>query len=211
MYDDIFIISDSKVQDAKNITLSNIEYLNFQIDFHSYDALVITSKNALKALDIKTDLWKEKELYTISGESAAEAGRLGAKRVHVSKGNHGKEFAQEICSKLQKKEVLYIRGEKVAFDIANELRTKGIKCDSLIVYKNSFLKPTFLPDLPNNAKIIFPSPSSVENFLKVFEWKDSYTAIAIGKTSYEALPNFMRSYISDETSFVSCVKKAKEI
>lgn len=208
----IYILNEKKIKYAKNLPLFEIKYFkNVNIKIENYDALIFTSQNGIKALDSITTKWRNIPSYVISEQSGKLVKELHGKLKFFSRARHGNVFAEELTPLLRDKKVLYVRGEKVASDIMKILKNKKIECDEAIVYQSVLLPNIQAKRLPKNAKIIFSSPSTVEYFLKYYEWKDTYKAIAIGNTTAAALPSYMEYFISETTSLDSCVEKALEI
>ena len=48
--DEIYLISHTQNQAVKNLKVCEIEFLKFSVDLSKFEALVITSKNSIKAL-----------------------------------------------------------------------------------------------------------------------------------------------------------------
>lgn len=209
--ENIFVLSDKKVQWAKNIPLFKIEHINKKLNLSHVDALVFTSKNAIEALNKISETWKDIPSYVISEQSGKLIKEYNGKLKFFSKERHGDEFANELVPLLEGKKVLYLRGEQVASDIAAILCENGIDCSSSIVYKNVFVAPKTVLKLPKNAKIIFSSPSCIEYFFKLYTWDPSFQAIVIGRTTAKHLPPEIKPFIADNTSLEGCVKKALEI
>lgn len=207
----IFIVSNKKVKGISNLTLSKIVYFNIDFDPSRYDALLLTSKNAFEALLKSKIKWKNIPFYVISEETAKLVKNFGGKVAYFSRYHHGNEFAKELEDKLEQKRVLYLRGEKVACDMGLQLQERGISCDSIIAYKNEYAPEEKQKIPPKNARIIFPSPSSIDYFLQAFSWDESYQVVCIGKTTLAALPQDIKGHMAKKTSFESCVQKAREI
>jgi len=207
----IYVLNNKKIKYAKNLPLFEIKFIDMpNLKIKQYDALIFTSQNAILALDQATKEWKDIPSYVISEQSGKLVKDLKGKLKFFSRSRHGNEFAEEITPLLENKKILYIRAEQVASDIKNILKKNNIKCDEVVMYKNVPLPNTQTKNLPKNSKIIFSSPSTVKYFFKHYEWKDTYKAIVIGKTTAQSLPSDMEFLISETTSLDSCVKKALE-
>ena len=207
----IYILSDKKVNGAKNLPVFEIKFLKQDIDFNSYDALIFTSKNALYSIDSFGDDWKDIPSYAIAPQTAKIIKDLGGNLKFTGETNHGNEFALELVELLQNKKVLYLRGAKVVSKMYNILNSNDIKCDEVVVYESVCKKFDKETILPKNSTIIFSSPSTIKCFLDNLSWDESFKAIAIGKTTSKYFPSDITPLISDTTSLESCVKKAKEL
>ena len=206
----IYILSDKKVNGAKNLPVFKIKFIKQDINFNSYDTLIFTSKNALYSIDSFNGDWKNIPSYAIAPQTAKIIENLGGKLEFTGKTNHGNEFALELIELLKNKKVLYLRGANVVSKLSNILNNNNIKCDEKVIYESvckKFEKETILP---KNSTIIFSSPSTIKCFLDNLLWDESFKAIAIGKTTAKYFPSYITPVISDTTSLESCVAKAKE-
>jgi len=207
----IYILSDKKVEGAINLPVIDISYIKQSIDVEKYDALIFTSKNAVKAMDSLGEEWKKVPSYVIAPQTAKILKSLGGNLVFTGKQNHGNEFALEIQKELKGKNVLYIRGKKIISNIEEILNNNGVVCLSVAVYETVCKKYDEKIVLPKGSVIIFSSPSTIECFFENIDWDDSFQAVSIGKTTAQYFPSYVKAHISDTTSLVSCVQKAQEL
>ena len=112
------------------------------------------------------------------------------------------------CETLKDKKALYIKALKTVSDLPKILRENDILVDEVITYKTSCKESNKV--LEDSSIFIFTSPSTIECFFKQYSWKDSYTAIVIGKTTAKYLPKDVNYEISLETSVDECIKLAKQ-
>jgi len=202
----IYLLTDKKIKYAKNVPMIKTLEKEANIDFHQYDCLIFTSKNAIKYVDKISHLWKNKPAYAIGPETAKMIKSYGGTLSFVGKEKHGDEFAQEIVESLEGKKVLYIGAEKTASNLVEILGKNGIDCEYKAIYKTVCNKRTF--NFPKKSIIIFSSPSTVECFFKNNTWQDDFTAISIGRTTASYFPKEIEPLISYNTSLEGCVKKA---
>ncbi len=207
----IYLLNDYKIEGAKNIPLFKIKYINKEIDFNKYDAIIFTSKNGINAIDSISKAWRVIPSYVISEQTAKLVKDLNGKLGFISKTKHGNEFAYELLDLLKNKRVLYLRGKEIVSDLIEILSDGNIQIKDEVIYENCFNEASKSVEIPKNSKIIFTSPSTIEYFLKVFSWDESYTAISIGKTTAQYFPKNIKPVIADDTSFKSCVDKAIEL
>jgi uroporphyrinogen-III synthase len=208
---DIYILSDQKVKYATNLPVIEIEYIKQSVNLEKYDALIFTSKNAIKAINSMDESWKKIPSYVIAPQTAKIVKSLGGYLTYTGKEKHGDDFAQEINEKLYGKNVLYIGGTKIVSELTNILNNSGVMCETLAIYETVCKKYEEKIILPKNSIIIFSSPSTIECFLKNAEWDKSFTAVSIGKTTARYFPEHIKPYIADTTSLDSCVQKAQEL
>lgn len=209
--DNIYILSDKKVQGAKNLSVFDIKFIEPNIDFTDFDALIFTSKNAIYSIDSFTNTWKDIPSYAIAPQTAEIINQLNGNLQFVGETNHGDKFALELIELLKNKKVLYIRGSKVVSKLVTTLNDNNIKCEEVIVYETICKKLPENTILPKGSTIIFSSPSTVKCFLDNLSWDESYKAISIGKTTANYFPSNIIPTISDTTSLKSCVEKALKI
>ena len=207
---DIYLLSQSSEQflDTKKLSIFDIKYISFDIDFSIYDALVITSKNAVLSLE-SNQQWKNIPTYAIAKKTADIIIQNGGDVSYIGSSGHGDDFANELISKLKGKKVLYVRALKVVSNLVNILNSNNIICDEVITYKTICKKYERKEKPPKNSIIIFSSPSTIKCFLDNFKWDDSYLAISIGNTTAAYFPNYVNYKIAEETSLESCVKLAR--
>lgn len=208
----IYILSDKKVTNTINLPMIEISYLPSEIDFSQYEALVFTSRNAIKSINRYGDTWKKIPAYVIAPQTAKTLENLGGNLHYVGENGHGNDFAKEIDSKLIGKKVLYLCGKKVVSNLFGILNDSGVLCDKVVVYETICKDYENKITLPKDSIIIFSSPSTLECFFKnISAWDESYTAISIGKTTAQYFPKNIIPLIPNKTSLDACVEIALKI
>jgi len=208
----IYILSDKKVKNTINLPMIDISYIQQDINFSEYDAIVFTSRNAIKSLDRFGEDWKNIPSFVIAPETAKTLKSLGGTVAYVGHSGHGNDFAQEINEKLHGKKVLYACGKKVVSNLYDILNNSGVICHRAVVYETVCKHYEEKIVLPKNSVIIFSSPSTLACFFKnISDWDESYKAVSIGKTTAQYFPNHIQPFISETTSLESCVQKAQEL
>ncbi len=208
---DIYILSDKKIKGVNNLPTFQINFLPSQIDLFSFDALIFTSKNGVFSLDSFNDDWKQIPSYAISYKTAQCVDKCGGQLKYTGENGHGNKFSQELIPLLKNKKVLYIKPKVVVSKLVETLKNNDIECDELITYEtvcksyDKKLKP------PKNSIIILSSPSTLNCFLDIFGWDDSYLAIAIGKTTTKFIPEHINYKIAKYTTLDSCIKLARTL
>ncbi|RXJ70210.1 uroporphyrinogen III synthase [Halarcobacter ebronensis] len=203
----IYLLNNQKYEGVENIEVFKIDYINTYIDFSKYDALIFTSKNAVLSLDKISNEWKNVPSFAIAQKTADIIKKLGGKVEFIGSHGHGNDFADELKYSLVGRKALYIRAQKVVSNLVKKLKNSQIDISEVITYK-TVCNDMIDTKLEENATIIFTSPSSVECFFNKFEWKETYKAIAIGKTTANYLPEYVKYKISDKTSVDECIKLA---
>ena len=207
----IYLLSDQAHEGVEHLPLFEIRFDTTPIDLAPYDALVFTSKNAVKALDCIDPSWKQKASYAIGEGTAAWIERLGGTLYFTCEDSYGDRFAEKIASDLTGKTVLFPRAKEVSSSLYVILRERGVWVDERIVYEMFCRSYEVHCAPPKNARLIFTSPSTVRCFFKNFEWDESYKAVAIGTKTAAAFPPSFHVYIAQKPSIASCIDLAKAI
>ncbi|MEA3522715.1 MAG: uroporphyrinogen-III synthase, partial [Campylobacterota bacterium] len=108
-----------------HIPVITIEFLHVSLNITQYDALVITSKQALEALEKYNPDWKNIPIIAISKPTADKAQSMGAKLLHVGEG-YGKDLYKIIQSDFSDLKLCYARAEIIVSDFASKLREEGV-------------------------------------------------------------------------------------
>ena len=74
----IYLLNEQKFDGVENLEVFEIEYLKFDLDLKTYDALVFTSKNAIFSLEENGISWKSVPSYVIAPKTADIAKEFGA-------------------------------------------------------------------------------------------------------------------------------------
>ena len=205
----IYLFSISSHPDAISINSLDITFFQPDIDFSQYNALIITSKQASKAL---TQYEKSKYIHLpalcVSVASAKSYEELGGKVLDIG-GGYGDNLVDKIKAYPKEKRWLYLRAKVVASDFAVVSKKEGYSIDEAVVYESDCSKAIQNAVLEDDAIIIFTSPSSVKCFLKNHTLTQQQSIIVIGKTTAKALPKEINYTLSDKISIDSCIEIAK--
>ncbi len=206
----IYLISKTPFEGVEHIPIIAIEFLHVKLDLSQYDALVITSKQALEALEKYNPTWKNIPIIAISKPTADKAQSMGAKLLHIGEG-YGKDLYKIIQSDYSDLKLCYARAEIIVTDFASTLRDEGVSIDDPIVYKTTCNDNLGSLDLEKNAILVFTSPSSIICFLKNNEFCEDQKIVVIGTTTQKALPLHVKSYLSQKPTVHACIKLAKSL
>jgi len=197
------IVTLSRIEYEGALALPLLEFINFrpQIDLTQYDALIITSKEALKALSYLK--WQDMRVYCVGAATAKLVPNVAYSQ------NSGGAF--ELVEYLKKNSInerlLYCRGEKVSVDIASKLRIS-----ETVLYKSACVEEKPKIKIVSNSTIIFSSPSTVDCFLKHYKFESSFKAVALGKTTALSLNNAKIPHVvSPSTTISSAIEYAKKL
>jgi uroporphyrinogen-III synthase len=207
---DIFVLSDKNIKGVNNLPTFKINFLPTNIDITQYDALVFTSKNGIFSLDSFNEQWKQIPSYAISYTTAQCIEKHNGTLAYTGISGHGNKFAKELVPLLKDKKVLYIKPKVVVSKLVDTLKQYNIICDELISYETVCKTYSMDNKPPKNSIIVLSSPSTLNCFLDIFGWDDSYLAIAIGKTTLKFIPDYINVEVSNYTSLDACIKLAKK-
>lgn len=87
----------------------------------------------------------------------------------------------------------------------------GKKIDEAIIYETSCNSQMEMVPIADDGILIFTSPSSIECFLQRYSFHSSHSVVVIGKTTQNALPSSIESFMAETTTIEACVKRAREI
>jgi len=207
----IYLLSNTYHEGVVNLPQIKITCRDIDLNLTSYDALIFSSKNAVKAIDNINKNWRKIPAYAIGEPTAKTIIKLNGSLVYTSNSSYGNDFAQEICSKLKGKKVLFLRAKKVLSSLENILKKSGIDIKSEIVYETTCTDKIALHVENKNSIFIFTSPSTVECFFTNHKWYDTYQAVCIGNVTQKALPKNISPHISKVQTIQSCIDLAKTL
>ncbi len=207
---EIYILSDKKFKGALNLPVIKINFLDVDVDIKKYDALIFTSKNGVEAIDRIDKNWKEKEIYSIGSGTTNYLLSKGKTPVYTAKSSYGNDFANEIKDKLKDKKVLFLRAKKVTSNLNSILLNYNVDLDEKIVYE-TICNQDKLQSPKKGSVIIFSSPSTIECFLKIFKWNESYKAVVIGVKTASFMPENIKYTLSKQQNIPSCIELAKTL
>ncbi|RDU69678.1 uroporphyrinogen-III synthase [Helicobacter cholecystus] len=198
----IIIVGYQNYDFAKSLVVGEILYKDFCLDVQVFDGLIFTSKNAILSLEKNSikypqmQRWRSIPAYVIGQSSAKMLQNLGGNLAYISSNAHGKEFANELSQLLDKrKKYAYFRAYKIVSNLDKELRERDFCVHSIVSYQSvpANLSQTDLP--PKGSVLLFTSPSAYHFFLQKFQWDESYRAVALGKTTFNAFRQGIKAEI----------------
>ena len=163
---------------VSHLPLLNISQLNYEeTNFLDYKGIIFTSANAVKFLDLKK-IEKNILCFCVGNATEKKARNLGFQNTIVAGGNV-ENLKELILQNFDKKygKLLYVSGEIVSVDLAQQLEKEGYNVKRLINYKVSHIEK-FEEKFINELKLKMPdivyiysqnSASSFLNFIKVYQ------------------------------------------
>ena len=141
---------------VSHLPLISIEKVNYEeINFSEYGGIIFTSANAVKFLNIE-GLDKNTKCFCVGNATEKKARSVGFQNTIVAEGNvtNLKELIiQSYESK--NKELLYISGEIISFDLDQQLLSEGFKVKRIINYRVNH-NQKFDEKFVNQFKLIMP-------------------------------------------------------
>jgi len=207
----IYLFSVSSHPEAIHINSLTVTFFKPKIDFTQTTYLILTSKQAVKALEQydKEEFIKKKALC-ISKATAKAYKELGGEVLEVGKG-YGDTLVDTIKSYPKESRWLYLRAEVVASNFVDLLQKDGYTITEAVLYKSECSKEILKAEVETDAILIFTSPSSIKCYLKTHTLFSSQKIIVIGKTTAKALPKDINYTLSPDTTVESCIQIAKNI
>ncbi|PAF51527.1 uroporphyrinogen-III synthase [Helicobacter sp. 13S00477-4] len=225
---DIILINSKENSKIKTLIVNKIElllmkkslieqYLSLSQIEKNVDALIFTSKNAFKSLLKNIEEYPELEIFRsipafVIGENTAQELKIAGFDVeYVGIDSHGAGFSSEIIPLLKNRKPLYFRAKKIVSGLDIKLLEAKIKLKQVIAYENKthIVDKTFKP--ATKSILIFTAPSHYLAFRQNFGWDGSYSAIAIGMTTFGVFDSEVEGFISPEQSIESCIEFAKDL
>jgi uroporphyrinogen-III synthase len=207
----VYLFSVASHPDAISINSLDITFFHPDIDFSVYDYLIITSKQAVKALSTYAgDNYKNIPALCISKESAKSYELLGGKVLERGAG-YGDGLVDIIQKYPKETKWLYLRARVVASDFVQKCTDEGYRVDEKIVYASECSTAIQEVQVPEDAILIFTSPSSLECFLATHTLSKRSKVVVIGKTTAKAVPKDIEYHISEKTTIQSCIELAKKL
>lgn len=149
-------------------------------------ALIITSKNALRVLKDNTQL-KEIPLYVVGNQTAEMAKTLGFNKVYNA-GGTSQELRELVARKAQPEAgILYhLSGQIIREDIIHKLQSLGFKAERQVVYQIKDverLPNSLVTDFVNKriSHVLFFSPRTTEVFVHLVKASKLEKEIALNK------------------------------
>jgi len=206
----IYILTNEPQNEILNYPVIKINFLSPFFSFENINYLIFTSKNGVRAVDKITDEWKKIPSFAIGKATAKEIEKLSGRIEYIAKSAYGDEFAKEIIEKYQNKNFLFLRAKKIISPISEIFKNSSNSLKEVIVYETVCNNPE--EKLKKPAVVIFSSPSTVECFSKIENFKN-IIPIAIGKKTKNILEKYTENNIlmPNTPSIKECIKLAKKV
>lgn len=204
----IYLFSKTPHSDVEFIPILETHFFYPNIDFQRYDAIVITSKVAIEALENISTIWREKPILSIASSTHRLAEHYGAKLLARGDG-YGDSLYDIIVNRYSHLKWLYPRPKRVASDFFTRVIAAGVTMEDVEVYETTCNKNYSHLEIKSEDVIIFTSPFSIECFSQYYTFAPQQKVVAIGKTTAKALPLHVVPVVSDTPSVEACVALAK--
>lgn len=191
-----------------HVPVLSLHFFTPDIDFDLYVGIIVTSKQAAEALKFYTPDWNRLKVLCVGESTARVMKELGARSVETADG-YGISIL-EVLSRHQGK-WLYPRPKIIASSWPTRARELGIEVDEVILYETTCNDDMEEIKIAQDGVLIFTSPSSIKCFTKRTRILPTHDVVIIGATTQKALPYGIKSTLSQETSVISCIEKAREI
>ncbi len=206
----IYLISKTPYEGVIHIPILTISFLNPPIDFTHYEGIILTSKQAILALENYSLDWNKLKCICVSESTAVVAREVGAVDVEVGDG-YGKSITSVLKGKKRDGKWLYLRPKVIASDWVEAAREEGHEIDEVIVYETTCSEETAKMTISSEGILIFTSPSTIRCFIQNHPILSTHSVVVIGTTTQNALPSDVASHLSSSTSVEAAVDLARQI
>jgi len=204
----IYLLSPTLYEGTISLPMIEFETTASSLNLDGIDTLMFTSKEAVKRADSIDHKWKEFDTIAIGGATKKQIEELGGRVIYQPKEFYGEVLAKDIVELFSNRHILYLRPKKISFDSKSYLAKHDIELQEQIIYKTKCKKYDTNAKPPKESIIIFTSPSTIECFLRNFEWDSSYKAVVIGEATKVHLPQNATYFVASKPLIASCVQKA---
>ena len=181
---------------VSHLPLLNISKIDYEkINFSDYGGIIFTSANAVKFLDLDK-LDKNIKCFCVGETTEKKARSAGFQNTFTAEGNvlNLKELILRYYD-LKYRQLLYVSGEIISFDLDQKLLKEGYSIKRIINYRvshNQKFDENFIKDLKMNMpNIVYiysqNSASSFLNFIKIYQsenlWMNTNLMCISEKTS----------------------------
>lgn len=206
----IYLISKTPYPGVEHIPVLSISFLHPVIDFTQYEGIILTSKQAILALENYDLDWNKLKCICVSESTAAAARETGAVDIESGDG-YGVSIPSVLGTKKRYGKWLYVRPKVIASEWVERARSEGFDIDEAIVYETTCNEAAANYPVSDEGILIFTSPSSIHCFLQNYSILSTQKVIVIGKTTQNALSQGVSSHLSSSTSVASAVDLARQI
>lgn len=201
-----YLFSISAHPDTIHVNPLKITFFTPKIDFSRYDYFILSSKQAVAALQAYPfELYRDTKALCIFTATAKSYEDLGAQVLAIGSG-YGDKLTALISAYPKTTKWLYLRAQEVASDFAQKSREEGFSVEEAIMYKSECSDKIQNICISENDQLIFTSPSSVKCFLKHHTIKQTNKVIVIGNTTAKALPKGIIPEVANDKTVEACVK-----
>ena len=157
---------------VSNLPLLKIDKVSYSdIKFSDFKAIIFTSANAIKYLDIKK-IDKNLLCFCVGNATEKKARSVGFQKVIAAEGNV-ENLKELILRNFDKKngKLIYVSGEKISINLDQQLSKEGYDIKRIINYRTSYnekFDENFIKTLKSNIPelIYVYSQNSASSFLK---------------------------------------------
>jgi len=206
----IYLLSPKVYEQTVSLPIIGFKKVVDKLDFGDRDTLLFTSKQAVVYTNELNKNWKNYKILAVGKATANMAKELGAKNIYHPKEFYGRVLANDIINSFSNSKILYIRPKVVSFDSKDFLSKHNIDIKEVVIYETNCITYKNIK-LKKDSVIIFTSPSTIKCFFKSFKWDESFTAVVIGKSTLEHIPEGINVVVSNEATIPSCIKTAKSV
>ncbi|MDR0664513.1 MAG: uroporphyrinogen-III synthase [Helicobacteraceae bacterium] len=206
----VVTLSLEGVKGAIHLPAIETVFLDAAIDASDFDAVIFTSKQAVKALVRLNGECKSLKVFSIGAATSRLATKLGYAVCLESPKPSANRLAEAIAERYRDLRFCYPRAREVIGELERILKREGVVCQSFVVYETRS-KAIDANLIPNDAAIVFSSPSAVKSFFSQTKWRSDWRAVALGQSAAKTLKPFAPYQISPKTDIDAAVAFAASL
>lgn len=205
----LYLFSLTSYAGTIHIPILSVRYREPGIDFNAYDALVVTSKQAIDALERMGTAWRGLPVLCVAEKTAEKVRQSGGTVLETGAG-YGDRLEQMIQERYAEMRWLYARPARTASDFADRLRHAGVFIEDAVVYETC-CNPGVSLHIEEEAVLAFTSPSAVACFLQNASFQPSHRIVVIGASTRSALPVNMEAHMPQTPSLRALVALGRKL
>lgn len=206
----IVLLSPTPFDGVHHMPIIKQNFLSPKLDLMRSDAVIFTSKQAVKALDRISSEWKKLKIFSVGSGTSETIRSHGAEVFYEASDFYGDTLAKEIATNYPKFRYFYPRAKEVVSHLEEILMRSGVEVTSAIVYE-TVCNPIDMQTISKNATIIFTAPSTVKCFFAQTSWQNGFKAVAIGTKTEDELVKFAPCVVAKEPTIKSAVELATSL
>ena len=206
----VYLFSKTPFAGVIHIPIIQTLYYRVTINIAQYDLIVLTSKEALNALEYNRIEWQSVDVIAVSDVTAKYVDSKGG-HVAACANGYGESLYDVIMKNYTDRRIVFPSARVLAGDFARRLQDAGVAIEIVTIYETRCSDCLGINTIEEDAVLAFSSPSGVACFMKYFKFLPTHKIAVIGTTTARALPADVTSNIAVSPSIKSLVALAQKL